>query len=139
MLYQWDVGRGPMESVIADFWKVRSTAEATMVLAERLARGAQQHSEAIDALIARTATHWRFDRIAAVDRALLRLGAYELLHEPQTPAPVIIDEAVELAKRFSEADAPGFVNGVLDAIMREVRKVPGDEGARRPGRRRGKA
>ena len=67
------------------------------------------------------ATHWRLDRIAPVDRTILRLGAYELLAEPGTPAAVVLDEAVELAKRFGEADSPAFVNGVLDAIRRRTR------------------
>jgi N utilization substance protein B len=56
-----------------------------------------------------------------VDKSILRLGAYELFHEPATPAAVVIDEAVEMAKRFGEADSPAFVNGVLDAIRRQAR------------------
>ena len=92
--------------------------------AEQLARGAQGELERIDAAIAEAATNWRFDRIAAIDRNILRIAAYELMMEPHTPPSVVIDEAVEMAKRFSEAEAPGFVNGVLDAIKRAVRGEP---------------
>ena len=67
--------------------------------------GAREHVEQLDEAIATAATNWRFERIAAVDRNILRIGAYELMHEPQTPPSVIIDEAVEMAKRFGEADS----------------------------------
>lgn len=116
MLYQWDVGKEPMESVTDGFWRVRTTTDETRAAAERLARGAQAHAAAIDALISEVATNWRLDRIASVDLNILRIGAYELMMEPQTPAPVVLDEAVEMAKRFGEAGSPAFVNGVLDAI-----------------------
>jgi N utilization substance protein B len=114
-----------MERVCASFWRVRSTTDQTRAMAERLARGAQQNVEALDVEIGQAATNWRFERIAAVDRNILRLGVYELMLEPATPAPVILDEAVEMAKRFGEADSPPFVNGILDAIMRRVRKDAG--------------
>jgi N utilization substance protein B len=121
ILYQWDITRAPMDRGVGRFWQVRSGTEEMKAMAERLARGAQGEVERLDAAIAKASSHWRLDRIAPIDRDILRLGAYELMQEPDTPASVIIDEAVELAKRFSEADAPAFVNGVLDAIMREVR------------------
>ena len=116
MLYQWDVGRQPIEQVIDSFWRVRTTTDETRSRAELLLRGAQEQVERLDKAIAAAATNWRFDRIAAVDRNILRLGAYELMMEPQTPPAVVLDEAVEMAKRFGEAGSPGFVNGVLDAI-----------------------
>lgn len=121
MLYQWDITREPMERVAALYWKVRTTTDETRARAEELAQGAQRELTRIDAAIAEAATNWRFDRIAAVDRNILRIAAYELMMEPQTPASVVIDEAIEMAKRFSESDAPPFVNGVLDAVNRAVR------------------
>lgn len=124
MLYQWDITREPMERVAEGFWRVRSTTEETRERAESLAKGAQSLAERLDEAIGAAATHWRFERIAAVDRNILRLGAYELMREPQTPPAVVIDEAVEMAKRFGEADSPAFVNGVLDAILRQVRGAP---------------
>ena len=109
-------------SVVAEgFWRVRTTTDETRAMAERLASGTQAHLEALDEAITAAARNWRFDRIASVDKSILRLGAYELFNEPQTPAAVVIDEAIEMAKRFGEADSPAFVNGVLDAIRRKAR------------------
>lgn len=121
MLYQWDLTREPMDRVVGLFWKMRSSTEETKGRAERLARGAQGVVGSLDEAITTASTNWRFERIAAVDRNILRIGAYELMKEPETPASVIIDEAVEMAKRFGEADSPSFVNGVLDAIRGAVR------------------
>ena len=125
MLYQWEITGEPMEQVTEAFWMLRSGTPHMRAMAERLARGAQSRAAELDGAIAEAATHWRIDRIAPVDRTILRLGAYELLAEEATPSPVILDEAVELAKRFGEADSPSFVNGVLDAIRRRVRDVAG--------------
>ncbi len=121
MIYQWEITKEPMPRVIETFWRLRSTTGATREMAERLAVGAQKHVAAIDAAVAGAAKNWKLDRIAAIDRSILRIGAYELYYELQTPPSVVIDEAVEMAKRFSEAEAPAFVNGILDAIMRQAR------------------
>ena len=121
LLYQWQITGERMEAVVASFWKVRSATPVARALAERLARGAQAKAEALDAEIAEAATHWRLERIAPVDRTILRLGAYELGDEAETPAAVVIDEAVELAKRFGDEGSPAFVNGVLDAIRKKLR------------------
>ena len=118
MLYQSDVTGEPMESVIASFWRVRTATQGAREMAERLARGAARERERIDRAIAAAASHCRLERIAAIERNVLRLGAYELIMELGTPASVVIDEAVELAKRFGEAESSAFVNGVLDAIRR---------------------
>jgi transcription antitermination protein NusB len=122
MLYQWEATREPMDRVAGLFWKVRTTTDETRAMAERLARGAQREVEGLDAAITAALTNWRFDRVAAVDRNIMRIAAYELAHEPGTPSAVIIDEAVQMAKRFGEADSPAFVNGVLDAVRRALRK-----------------
>ena len=126
MLYQWDLTREPMDRVIGLFWQIRTSTDETQKSAERLARGAQRTVGTLDEAITKASTNWRFERIAAVDRNILRIGAYELMKEPETPASVIIDEAVEMAKRFGEADSPPFVNGVLDAVMRKVRGPQGE-------------
>ena len=122
ILYQWDITQDPISHVIAAFWKVRHGTEAMRSMTERLARGTHENRARIDEAIAAAATNWRFDRIAAVDRNILRLGTYELMMEALTPASVVLDEAVEMAKRFGEADSGPFVNGVLDAIKRKVRE-----------------
>jgi transcription antitermination protein NusB len=121
MLYQWDMTRDPMGKVVESFWKVRSTTDATREMAERLAWGAHRELLAVDEAIAGASKNWRFERIAAIDKNILRLATYELLRELQTPSSVVLDEAVELAKRFGEKDSPPFVNGVLDALNRKIR------------------
>jgi N utilization substance protein B len=121
MLYQWEVTGAPMERVVESFWRVRRSTSATRAMADRLAGGAHARADEIDAAITEAASNWRLDRIAPVDRTILRLGTWELIGEPATPSAVVLDEAVELAKRFGEADSPAFVNGVLDAIRRRVR------------------
>jgi transcription antitermination protein NusB len=121
MLYQWDMTREAMDRVVESYWRVRTTTDLTRSMAERLARGAQGQVERIDEEIVAVSRNWRFDRIAAVDRNIIRIGVFELVNDGETPSAVIIDEAVEMARRFGEADSTGFVNGVLDAIMRRVR------------------
>lgn len=86
-----------------------------------LVEGVTSHAAELDDLVGRHATGWRLDRMAAIDRAVLRLGAYELAHRPDVPTAVAIDEAVELAKGYSTADSGRFVNGVLAAVARSVR------------------
>ena len=130
ILYQWEISREPMTRVMGLFWQVRSGTAQMKAMAERLAVGAQGRVEELAAAIAEAAANWRLDRIATVDRTILRLGAYELAAEAQTPAAVVLDEAVELAKRFGEADSPAFVNGVLDAVRKKVRG-PARGGGRR--------
>jgi transcription antitermination protein NusB len=121
MLYQWDMTQDPIARVVDAFWKVRSTTEATREMADRLARGAHRDRKEVDEAITAASKNWRFERIAAVDKNILRLAVYELMRELQTPSSVILDEAIELAKRFGEKDSAPFVNGVLDAINRTLR------------------
>jgi N utilization substance protein B len=138
MLYQWDITREPMDRVAGLFWQVRTSTDETRAAAERLARGAQGELARLDEEITRASHNWRFDRIAAIDKNILRLAVYELIREPATPSSVVIDEAVELAKRFSEVDSPSFVNGVLDAIKARVRGEAAGQARLRTGRRRPK-
>jgi N utilization substance protein B len=121
MLYQWDMTGQPMPRVIESFWRVRSTTDATRAMAERLVKGAVDECPTIDATITEASKNWRFERLAAIDKNILRIAVYELMRELQTPSSVVLDEAIELAKRFGEKDSPPFVNGVLDAINRTLR------------------
>jgi N utilization substance protein B len=91
------------------------------VYATDVVTGVSEHADEIDALIARLAPDWPLDRMAAVDRAVLRLGIYELSQRPDVPTAVVLDEAVELAKRYSTEESGRFVNGVLAAAARELR------------------
>jgi N utilization substance protein B len=87
--------------------------------------GVCQQEADIDARLAAAAEHWRLHRMPAVDRNVLRLGAFELLHHPATPPITALDEAIELARRFGGAESPAFVNGVLDRIHKENKKDQG--------------
>ena len=122
MLYQREMTGEPMETVAREYWRLRTTAPETTEAAERLAKGAAENVQAIDSLIEKSLKNWRFDRIAAVDRNILRLATYELLFSRAIPAAIVLDEAIEMAKRFGEADSPPFVNGVLDAVRRLIKE-----------------
>lgn len=86
----------------------------------KLVEGVAAHQEELDALIRQNSEHWRLERMASVDRNLLRLALYELLHEPAIPAKVVINEAVELAKRYGSEESGAFINGILDRIRQDV-------------------
>lgn len=88
----------------------------------KLVEGVAAHQEELDALIRQYSEHWRLERMAAVDRNLLRLALYELLYEPEIPAKVVINEAVELAKRFGSEESGAFINGILDRIRQSVQR-----------------
>jgi N utilization substance protein B len=109
-LYQSEVtGREPAEQL-----EQNATA-----FTRELVDGTTSHRQGIDELIARHAHGWALDRIAPLERNIMRVALYELLHRPDVPAEVAIDEAVEAAKELCSADAPGFVNGILGAVERE--------------------
>lgn len=93
---------------------------AARAFARELVSGVAEHREKLDRCISEHARNWRLERMAAVDRNVLRLGAYETLYT-STPTPVLIDEAVDLARRFGGERSPAFVNGILDALAREER------------------
>lgn len=124
MLYQWEVGRAPVDEVIETFRRLRPLAPAGRRFATTLVRGTVARLDRIDPLIAASAEHWRLERLAVIDRLILRLAVYELLEEPDTPPAVVIDEALELAKTFSVGEAVAFINGVLDGVRRRL-EAPG--------------
>jgi N utilization substance protein B len=119
------------EGVAANF----DLPEGARAFAKQLVAGVTAHRAALDARISEHAKNWRLSRMAAVDRNVLRLAVYELEHG-DTPASVILDEAVELARRFGDDPSPAFVNGVLDAVAREVRGAELESAARPPRARR---
>ena len=120
MLYQADASGAPMREVALQFWSDRPVPEDLRRFAERLALGTADALPAIDALLVESLEHWRLDRLALVDRNILRLATYEFLHEPETPRIVVIDEAIEVAKRFGGEESGQFVNGILDALRRRL-------------------
>lgn len=126
-LYQYDLsGRGQapdahpedLQPFIAD----SSEDESTRSYARRLLNGTLSSLESIDARIARAVTNWKLERIAKVDRSVLRLALYEMLEEPDVPPKVAINEAIELAKKYSTEQSGAFVNGVLDRIHHDLLK-----------------
>jgi N utilization substance protein B len=115
LLYQWELrGKSP-EKIEELFWPGARAAEQTYEFAHQLFTGTVAAAVDLDQIIERHATNWRLERMSAIDRNILRLATYELRFGTAPPR-VVMDEAVELAKTFSDADAPAFVNGVLDAI-----------------------
>ena len=90
--------------------------------ATRIVRGAVDGRDELDALVQRASRNWRLERMARVDRNLLRIGAWELAHADDVPAKVAINEAIEIAKRFGTAESPAFVNGILDRVLEELGK-----------------
>ena len=121
MLFQFDVAQPSLDELLRTYWGEMSEAkEDVMEFATRLASGTISHLKEIDDLIGVRAEHWRIERMAIVDRNLLRLAVYEFLFEPSTPKTVVINEALEIARRFSTFEATQFINGVLDSIKRDL-------------------
>ncbi len=120
MLFQWDLSKEPFSSVRKTFWTLHHESEEEVrQFADELVEGTVERIESIDVLLARHAEHWRVSRMAAVDRNILRVATFELLHEPDTPAPVAINEALEVARKFSTSESVQFINGILDSIRKE--------------------
>ena len=120
MLFQWEVGRHSPAKVLATFLPAHKADDEVKEFARGLFEGTVANADSIDDLLRRQAEHWKLERMAAVDRNILRLALYELMHCPETPAAVVINEALELARRFSTSDSVGFVNGVLDAVRKAL-------------------
>lgn len=117
MLYQHEMAGNDVETIVRAFEELQQAPPLTQDFATRLARGAIEKQVEIDARLTEQADNWRLDRMAAVDRNILRLAMYELLFSPDTPPAVVIDEAVEIAKRFGSERSSQFVNGVLDGFL----------------------
>lgn len=120
MLFQWEVGGHSPAHVVSTFLDPKTVDEEVQAYARALFEGAVKEVDSLDEQIRRHSEHWRPERMTAVDRNILRLSLYELLHHPETPAAVVINEALEIARRFSGADSVDFVNGVLDAIRKAL-------------------
>jgi len=121
MLFQADLGKQPIEDVRKTFWKGRGDVSPEVKgFAEDLFRVAVDRSSEIDKRIEEHAEHWRMDRMAAVDRNLLRAAVAELLGYPATPRAVVINEAIEIARKFSAPESAQFINGVLDSVGKEI-------------------
>jgi N utilization substance protein B len=133
MLYQWEIGRLTIPEVAQTFWRIGEIEEPpsdrARELAARLTAGTVDRLATIDRALEDASKNWRLQRMPVIDRLILRLGIYELLYEIDTPGAVVIDEALELARRFSTDEALPFINGVLDAVKGRVERGEfGDRG-----------
>ena len=119
MLFQWDMSRQDPAKLESKFWRTAKAADTTRTFANKLFEGAAKYADELDALIVQHAQNWRLERMAIIDRAVLRLAIYEL-RIAETPPKVVLNEAVDLAKKFSSEDAGAFVNGILDAVNKTL-------------------
>jgi transcription antitermination protein NusB len=121
MLFQWDMSHQDPSKLEAKFWKAARGAQEVRSFANQLFEGAAHDACSLDELIAKYASNWRLDRVSAIDRAILRLALHEL-RATDTPPRIVINEAVELAKKFSAEEAGGFVNGILDTYRKTLKE-----------------
>jgi transcription antitermination protein NusB len=119
LLYQTEY-RGHRQGEVPRFWRHFGKGGHVPSYLEKLVAGVEINQQELDTLIRQHSEHWRLERMAAVDRNLLRLALYELLHQPEVPAKVVINEAVELAKRYGSEESGSFVNGILDRVRETV-------------------
>jgi len=120
MLYQWELGGNTPEQVGATFFQERGADSEVESFARDLFQNVVNNVDRLDLLVREHAENWRLERIAAVDRNILRVALCELLYHPETPPNAAINEALEIARRFSGEDSVKFVNGVLDAIRKSL-------------------
>lgn len=126
VLYQWEVGKVDVPRAADTFFTLQwadpgPPSDDLREFAETLAIDTVARLDAIDGLVAETAHHWRPERLAVIDRLILRMAVCELLRDPATPHAIVIDEALELARTFSTEEAVKFINGMLDAIRKKLR------------------
>lgn len=124
-LFAVDVGRVAAQRILDDVLEEARLPERAAHFARGLVEGTLTHRSEIDAHIARHAVGWTLDRMASVDRNILRLAIHEILHRPDIPPSVSVNEAVELAKAYGDAASPKFVNGILGQIIRHLALVAG--------------
>ena len=126
MLYAVEATSGGVEQVIGDFWRELPGDAEGRDYADGIVRGVAENTSHVDDLIRNASKNWRVERMTRVDRNILRLGAWELEQSREVPRAVIIDEAVELAKRYGTEESGAFVNGVLDRIADDCGRVDSD-------------
>lgn len=123
ILYEMEMRGGEPKSVFDFFWKNSEEVTAEVrTYAIELVEGSWRNKNEIDHIIEKYSLHWKLPRMAVVDRNILRLGSYELLYQHDIPVNVVLNEEIEIAKKFGTADSASFINGILDHVAREVRK-----------------
>jgi len=122
MLFQIDMAGGAPAEVYPHFWKEHEAELEVKTFAEGLVEGVMQERAGLDRIIAGSADHWRIERMAVVDRNILRLAVYELAWLPDTPPVVVLDEAIEVGKKFGSEQSGSFINGILDAVRKRIER-----------------
>ena len=123
ILYALDLNPVPAGDFLKVFWEMNETKPEIEEYASLLVKGTLANQEKIDSLISAHSSHWKIDRMPATDRNILRIGTYELLEEQTVPPKAVINEAIEIAKKFGTTDSATFINGVLDSIHQELQKT----------------
>jgi len=118
MLFQYDLSKNLPDTICSTFEDLLKSKANTREFAVKIFRGTVEHLETIDEMIQAQAENWRLSRMAVVDRNIMRMSVYEFLHENDTPKLVIIDEALEIAKKFGTEKSSPFINGILDGILK---------------------
>jgi transcription antitermination protein NusB len=126
MLFAMEAGGGSADRVVAAYWRETPGDPEGRAYADGVVHGVADELEKVDEAIRKASTNWRLERMARVDRNVLRLGAWELLRSKDVPRAVILDEAVELAKRYGSEESGAFVNGVLDRVATDAGRVDRD-------------
>ncbi len=121
-LFQNDFNPQDIEQALTEFWTGRNPDEKSRIFAEDIIRGVLTHLNQIDRLMQSYAEHWEIKRMNAVDRNVLRMALYEMLHRTDIPPVVSINEAVDIARDFSSNESGKFVNGILDRALRDLRR-----------------
>jgi N utilization substance protein B len=123
LLFQVEMTRDSLGDVAQRFWATQDPDAGARSFAEELAGGTLENLASIDQRIAGATEHWRLERMAAVDRNVLRIAVFELAYRQETPTAVVIDEAIEVVRKYGAPESAPFINGVLDAIHRDVERA----------------
>ena len=134
MLFQIDLAGGAPDDVYPLFWTQHEAEPEVRTFAESLVQGVVREREGLDRIIAGSAAHWRIERMAVVDRNILRMAVYEMGWIPETPPPVVLDEAIEVGKKFGSEQSGAFINGILDAVRKRFAQGENPAGTPREGR-----
>src|SRR5687767_5609608 len=127
MLFQADMSGNQPDMIINTFEELQKSKPNTREFATKIFRGTVENMEKIDDMIQNQAENWRLSRMAAVDRNIIRMSVYEFLHESDTPKLVVIDEAIEIAKKYGTQKSSQFINGILDGILKRYNLAGADE------------